>query len=283
VTVAAAQSVPGIDFALVPGRAITGRILDEDGTPFAGAAVRALVTRSQNGSDTLVEVTGADTDDRGEFRLHGLAPGQYYVSASDPAFERVGSSRGTRRYSPTYHPGVPFADQAKPITLGASGQEPRVEFKLQIVPPARVAGNLIAEDGKPLLNGAIIMSPSEGEGVPMVPPEDPSVLPDGTFSFGHVVPGHYLIRARAQTTPGRQRAVRRLLGSKCLGSDLDGIRLMLRQGALLDGTIAIDARRGTIPPALTLLRVRAPFIDGHEFRRLADRRCRRTAGSRCAA
>ena len=33
------------------------------------------------------------------------------------------------------------------------------------------------------------MSPLEGQGVPMVPPEDPQLLPDGVFSFGQVVPG----------------------------------------------------------------------------------------------
>ena len=264
VPIAAGQTATTIDFALVSARAITGRILDEDGTPFAGAIVRALVSRSQAGSDTLIELAAAATDDRGEFRLHGLAPGQYYVSASDPAFERVASSRGVRRYSSTYHPGVPFADQAKPVTVSGTGPEPRVEFKLQLIPPARVAGRLVAEDGKPLLNGAIIMSPSEGEGVPMVPPDDPSVLPDGTFSFGHVVPGRYDIRARGQTTP-EGSALFGVFSLEVLGADVEGIFMTLRQGALLDGTIAVDARRGTKPPQFATLRVRAPFIDGHTF------------------
>ena len=264
VTVAAGQGAANIDFALVAGRAIAGRILDEDGTPFAGAIVRALVSRSQAGSDTLVQVAGAETDDRGEFRLHGLAPGQYYVSASDPAFERVASAHGARRYSPTYHPGVPFADQARPISVTGSGDAPRVEFKLQLVPPARVAGRLVAEDGKPLLNGAIVMSPRDGEGVPMVPPDDPMVLPDGTFSFGHVVAGHYQIRARGQTTPDGN-ALFAVFSVEVHGTDLEGIEMTLRQGALLDGTIAVEARRGTKPPAFTTLRVRAPFSDGHSF------------------
>ena len=264
ITLAAGQASATVDFALVAGRAITGRILDEDGSPFAGAIVRALAARSQAGADTLVAVVGAETDDRGEFRLHSLAPGQYYVSASDPAFESVVSARGTRRYSPTYHPGVPFADQAKPVTVNPTGPEPRVEFKLQLVPPARVAGRLVAEDGKPLLNGAIIMSPSGDEGVPMVPPGDPLILPDGNFSFGHVAPGHYQIRARGQTTPDGN-ALFAAFTVEVLGADLEGIALTLREGARLEGTIVTDARRGAMPPALTLLRVRAPLVDGHSF------------------
>ena len=89
-----AQQAANVDFALVPGGYIAGRILDEDGTPFAGAEVDALVTRIENGADTLFSVSTAQTDDRGEFRLFGLAPGQYYVSAGDPAFRAVSTPKG---------------------------------------------------------------------------------------------------------------------------------------------------------------------------------------------
>src|SRR5260221_620607 len=58
------QQVAGLDFALVPAGFIAGRILDEDGSPFAGALVDALVTRSENGTDTLFSVASSQTDDR---------------------------------------------------------------------------------------------------------------------------------------------------------------------------------------------------------------------------
>ena len=88
-TVADRQQVTGIDVALVPGGVIVGRVLDEDGTPFAGAVVDALVTRSEMGTDTLASVSTSQTDDHGDFRLYGLNPGQYDVSAADPAFRNV--------------------------------------------------------------------------------------------------------------------------------------------------------------------------------------------------
>src|SRR5262245_56960490 len=79
--VASGQQLTGIDLALVVGGVIAGRILDEDGAPFAGATVEALLHRAQGGTDALFPVATAQTDDRGEFRLFGLAPGPYYVSA----------------------------------------------------------------------------------------------------------------------------------------------------------------------------------------------------------
>ena len=264
ITLAAGQQAGGIDFALVPGGYISGRIMDEDGTPFAGAIVDALVTRSDNGTDTLFSVSTSQTDDRGEFRLFGLAPGQYYVSASDPAFRAVSTPKGVLHYSPTYHPGVPFADQARAVVLTGTGEPPRVEFRLRLVPPARVSGQLVASDGRELFSAAIIMSPLEGEGVPMVPPEDPSLLPNGQFSFGRVVPGHYQIRARGQTD-ATGAALFAVFSIQILGNDTEGIQMVLRPGALLDGRLIVESRRGTKPPPFPSIRVRAPFIDGNSF------------------
>ena len=264
IVVGGAQRLPAIDFALVPGGLIVGRILDEDGSPFAGAMVDALVTRSNNGTDTFQSVASSQTDDRGEFRLFGLAPGLYYVSAADPAFRAVSTPKGVLHYSPTYFPGVAFADQAKAVTLSGSGEPPMVEFALKLVPPSRVSGRLSAENGRQLFSAALIMSPVEGVGVPMVPPDDPKLLPDGTFSFGEVVPGHYQIRARGETDPGGIA----LFGTftlQILGNDVQDITIFLHQGAVLDGRVSVSNTRGTKAPHASSIRVRAPFVDGNAF------------------
>jgi len=256
--------VGNIDMALVPGGSIVGRILDEDGTPFGGAVVDALVARYDNGADTLFSVASTLTDDRGEFRLFGLAPGQYYVSAADPAFHAVSTPKGVLHYSPTYFPGVPFADQARLVVVTGTGESPKVEFRLTLVPPARVSGQLLAYDARQLLSGAVIMSPLEGEGVPMVPPEDISIQSDGHFSFGQVVPGRYQIRARGQTDPVGA-ALFGVFSIEILGVDIDGIRVTLRPGAMLEGSLIVESKHGTKPPPLQTIRVRAPFTDGNSF------------------
>jgi hypothetical protein len=264
ILVAAAQQIRNIDIALVPAGSIAGRILDEDGTPFAGAVVEALITRFDSGRDTLFSVATSQTDDRGDFRLVGLAPGQYFVSAADPAFRSVSTPKGVLHYSPTYYPGVAFADQARPIAITAKGEAPKVEFRLKLVPPARVSGQLMSYDARQLLNGAIIMSPVEGDGIQIVPAIDPSLQPDGRFSFGQVVPGRYQIRARGQTEP-LGAALFAVFSIEVNGADVDGVSMTLRPGAVLDGTLAVERKHGTKPPVLPTLRVRAPFTDGNSF------------------
>src|SRR5205823_3339590 len=112
-------------------------------------------------------------------------------------------------------------------------EPPRIEFRIRLVPPARVSGSLIAYDGKPLLSGAVIMSPLDGEGVPMMPPEDISIQPDGRFVFGHVVPGRYQIRAHGQSDPAGA-ALFATFPTDVMGTDVQGITLTLRPGALVD-------------------------------------------------
>jgi hypothetical protein len=263
VSVTTGQQLAGIDLPLTAGGVIVGRILDEDGAPFAGATVDALINRSQNGKEVLFSVAGAQTDDRGVFRLFGLAPGAYYVSAGDPAFASVSTPKGVQHYSPTYFPGTTAADKARTVTVGGAAP-PRVEFRLQLVPPARIAGQLVTYDARQLLNGAIIMSPLEGEGVPMVAPEDPQLFPDGRFIFSGVAPGRYQIRARGQTGP-QAAALFAVYPIEVLGDDVDGIRLTLRPGAVLDGVLVAKAHAGAKRPDLTTLRVRAPLLDGNAF------------------
>ena len=264
IAVTGTEHVANLDFALVPGGFIAGRILDEDGSPFAGALVDALVTRSDNGTDTLFSVSSSQTDDRGEFRLFGLAPGQYYVSAADPAFRAVSTPKGVLHYSPTYFPGVPFPDQARAVVVNDTVAPPKVEFKLQLVPPARVSGRLVAADGRQLFSAAIVMRPVEGRGAPIAPPEDPQLLPDGRFSFSRVAPGHYQIRARGQTDAA-SAALFAVFTIQILGTDVESIQMTLNPGGMLDGRLIVDSPRGTKPPPLPSLRVRAPFTDGNSF------------------
>jgi protocatechuate 3,4-dioxygenase beta subunit len=264
VAVTSGQQLTAIDLSLVAGGVIAGRVLDEDGAPFAGATVDALVHRVQRGEDALFSLATAQTDDRGEFRLFGLPPGTYYVSAADPAFRTVSTPKGVQHYSPTYYPGTPLADEARAIRIGGTTPPPRVELKLQLVPPARIEGQLVAYDSRQLLNGAIILSPRGDEGVPVVALEEPKIFPDGRFSFDGVAPGRYQIRARGQTDPAAA-ALFAVYSVEVFGADIDGIRMSLRPGAVLEGTVRFEPVRGSRLPDLAAIRVRAPFVDGNAF------------------
>jgi len=69
-------------FQIWRGSVITGTLLDEHGEAIPNTPVRALRYVTQNGLRTLQASGNAQTDDRGIYRLFGLQPGEYLVSAT---------------------------------------------------------------------------------------------------------------------------------------------------------------------------------------------------------
>jgi hypothetical protein len=145
----------------------------------------------------------------------------------------------------------------------AGRESPRAEFKLRIVPPSWISGRLVTSDAKRLLSGAVIMTPLDSDGSPVLSGET-TLLPDGRFTFVAVPPGRYVIRARGETDP-HGLALFAHFDLVVNGTDLENLQLTLRPGALLDGDVVFDTTDGTTPPPATTIRIRAPLADGSGF------------------
>lgn len=265
VPVAIGQKLTGIDVALAPAGVIVGTILDEDGQPFSGARIDALVSRAENNQSTLVSVASAESDDKGAFRLTGLPEGQYYVSALDPAFSNVGDETGPLTYTATYYPGTPYVEQATRVTV-VPGVEPtvKVSFTLKIIRPARVAGRLSTIDKRQLISGAVIMSPAQADTLAAIPARDVFILPDGTFGFRNVPAGRYQIRARGETDPDGVMLFA-MFSVAVEGRDINDLALMLTPGGSVEGRMYVEAVSTPRPATFHGVRIRAPFIDGTSF------------------
>ena len=81
------QTAEKVNFQLSRGGVISGRIVDDGGEPVSGTQVAAMRYQFIGGTRRLVpggSEGGTDrTDDQGGFRLYGLPPGDYYVSANN--------------------------------------------------------------------------------------------------------------------------------------------------------------------------------------------------------
>src|SRR5207247_10594600 len=88
------QQLKGVDFQLPRGSAIAGRVLDEDGDAMPGVAVRVMRYQYQQGERRLTPAGSAQTDDRGQYRVWGLMPGDYYVSAVARTLNPAGGGGG---------------------------------------------------------------------------------------------------------------------------------------------------------------------------------------------
>src|SRR6185295_1131496 len=115
ITVAEGETITKIDFALVRGGVITGRITDTDGRPVIGERVNVVArgVPETGGPVTVLEGSRNRTDDRGIYRIYGLSPGNYKVSIGQAA--NAGNvaimGMGGSQYTKTFYPGV--AEEAK--------------------------------------------------------------------------------------------------------------------------------------------------------------------------
>ena len=72
-----------MNFGLPRGSLITGRVVDEFGDPATDVQVSALRYQFVQGTRQLTAAGRVvTTNDIGEYRLFGLSPGQYFVSAT---------------------------------------------------------------------------------------------------------------------------------------------------------------------------------------------------------
>src|SRR5258708_799375 len=127
-----------VDFALPPGAVVTGRVVDETGDPVAHVSVLLARRRYIDGTRRLVAQTGSSTDDRGEFRIFGVPPGEYVIIAKFEAGDL--GFRDRVRYVPTYYPGTPVASAAQRVTVGLGQEVPGITIALARAATATVRG-----------------------------------------------------------------------------------------------------------------------------------------------
>jgi hypothetical protein len=251
------------NFALLRGGVINGRVQDDLGDPVAN--VRVMVQRRQmmDGQRRMVNVGVTDeTDDTGAFRLYGLAPGEYYVSAmlrTNP-LEQPGDSTG---YAPTYYPGTGNANDAQRVAVNA-GEEVSIGFSLLPVRLVRVSGTVVSQGGD--AGGGMVQLVGAGGAA-----EGPAnvlgsgIQSDGSFTITNVAPGSYVLNARsgARIVGGRggaREASAVEIGSLPLvvgDSDVTGLAINLTRGASIAGTVVTE---GSAPINLSTLRVSARQI-----------------------
>ena len=188
------------DVRLPRAGAISGRIYDASGEPVLGARVQALRRRIVQGQAGLQAVGSADmTDDTGGYRLYGLPPGDYYVTATPRRVEdRAGRSIGTAvpgLGAPIFFPGTANRDLAQRITVDVSG-EARADMQWSSVTTARVTGTVLTSAGAPAAGAMVSLVARDldfaasgvGNGMGPLRILDYAAA-DGTFELTGVPPG----------------------------------------------------------------------------------------------
>ena len=203
----AGQKLTDIVFRLIQGGVISGRIVDEDSEPLSRVQVQALQFRYMQGRRRLMPLGNAVSDDRGEYRIFGIRPGQVYIRATlrgsgmyagpgdavDPS-----APSETTSYPPVFYPNVTDASQASALTV-RGGDELRADFSMSPQRSYTVSGRIVGGAQGTSGRGAWLMLVKRGESeFAFGRGPNTSAREDNTFTFKQVLPGSYNLIAQQE-------------------------------------------------------------------------------------
>lgn len=202
VTVRADEEVSRIDIALIGGSAITGTVVDEHGEPIEGVTVGPLQLRAMGDFSAALPAAGVRpplTDDRGQFRLWGLVPGRYIVSATADAGVGGLDPRGTIGYSPVYYPGTTDVGSATTVRVDAGVDLPGIDLTFVPARTFRVTGFALDAAGQPARG--VYFFPSQRSTPILTEPRTTQATAEGAFTFTNVPAGEYVVQVMTQGAP----------------------------------------------------------------------------------
>jgi hypothetical protein len=247
---------------MIRGGAITGTVTNAAGEPVIAVRVRATIVRDARGEPPKIMSFGINeqsTDDRGVYRIYGLRPGTYIVSAGGAGF-----SQSFNPYDsdlPTFAP-ASTRDTAAEVVV-RSGEDSNIDIRYRGEPGHIISGT--AKSTSP--NGTSISLTLAGGLTPIATTYQP--MSARGFSFNGLGDGDYDLVAQevtsSPTSPLPTFALSEPKRVSIKGSDVTGIELTPRALGSISGKMLMESSKvpecqGKRPPLLaeTVIRLERP-------------------------
>lgn len=207
------QVLDKADIVMPRGSVISGRIVDEFGEPVTDASVSAMRSVWSGGRRRLQSAgRAATTNDLGQYRIFGLPPGEYYVSATyrggtemmvmeaSVVASFIGgaapSGGPTSGYAPTYYPGTTSGTDAQRVTVSLGQEMHGADFALAAVKLVKVTGTVSRSDGRPAEGALVTLLPRTSDTTFFMLERGGRVDKNGAFTINSVAPGEYNLQVR---------------------------------------------------------------------------------------
>ncbi|MGA8502482.1 MAG: carboxypeptidase-like regulatory domain-containing protein [Candidatus Sulfotelmatobacter sp.] len=263
-TLGAGQELKDLVIRLQAAAVVEGRVTDEDGDPMAEAQVALLRQTFVAGRSHWEQVGAERTNDLGDYRIAGLAAGNYFISVTPPPdfrslIETTGNAPAPRNaagsekpapaaYQTTYYPGTRDRGQAEPIQLH-SGDDFPANFSLTKSPTLTIRGSVV---NLPPGTTAAIMLQSKDFSLVLNGAE---MHRDGSFEIRDVSPGAYTIFATVDNAAEPMMARQSL---QITSANADGLQLAPQAGGSIRGRLRMESGGVSRPdPSQMFLQLRS--------------------------
>lgn len=180
-----------VSVSIERGAAVGGVVQWMDGLPATGALVSYEAATPQTGTSTRSPLSTpfgsrrtATVDDRGQFRLSGLAAGDYILSVSVAMFSS-GSMPSQMRM---YYPGVFRKSDAKPVSVRRGDERNDLQMVVDLSSLHTVSGTAsAATGGTAVKSGTVSLRDSTDSSLNVYG----AIQADGSFAVSYVPAGTY--------------------------------------------------------------------------------------------
>jgi uncharacterized protein (DUF2141 family) len=234
------QHMDGLSVSMPLPAVIAGMVTDSRGEPAQGSSVHLLRYEWVAGQRTLRDAGQDVVDDRGSYRIPGLRPGEYLVSASLRTNRNPGDPPPPAQI---FYPGTPLIQSAQSLVVEA-GDEKAADIQLRVVHLASVGGSVIFPEGRRFEGARLTAVNTATAWIPMpgITQFDTYTFDrTGKFMFSNLAPGRYQVTATSREDPsGPDTEFWAMTDIQVGADDLTDVKLTLQRGSTLSGEIVVD-------------------------------------------
>ena len=255
-----------VTLTLVKGGVITGKVTNSSGDPLVGAVVRAIKVREVDNKpvrtrrDISSELTNSissmlgpyKTDDRGIYRIYGLAAGNYQVAAGggDGRGFSLGATSGAYDSdAPTYFPSSTLSTAAE-VTLHAGDEITNIDIRYRENRGHSLSGTVSGSKGSGQEGISVVLTRASSGIVEATTFVIPSTNEKG-FAFDALLDGEYFVTATAgsgamiEGPEGMSVSVSPSRRVTVSGADVTGIELALEPLGSIAGRADFESLKDT--------------------------------------
>jgi hypothetical protein len=261
VLVKAGNDPPELRIELNRAALISGRVIDGAGQLLSNARVRAFAAPRGGALESVLPAATKFSDNRGEYRLFWLLPGDYVIQAEPPgsATGLVGSSLKA------FHPNGARLESATRLTLHAGDSLSGIDIALSpsIADPTsqtlKISGQVLSTltgDGRAMpAAAALMLLPHDSADESSPRNAGASDSRTGRFEISPVTPGVYDLYARVRDPRGSPSGRGAALAwgrvvVEARDTDVDNVRLIVHPSVNVRGVVKAAGSGVALPPGI---------------------------------
>lgn len=242
-----------VTIRMIRGGVITGRVTNSSGEPVIAISVDAARVRDENGQPVTGETNinelnmSRQTDDRGVYRIYGLAPGSYIVGVGSGAFGFSSRPTPFSGRMKIYYPSA-TRDTAQEVSISsgeeAGGIDIRYRSERGFSISGKISGAPTGEQGMAAMTPTVITLTKPGTDIIVA---TTSTLPIGeanSYAFYGLPNGDYEAVATRSNINDLSSLVSSPRRVAINGRDVTGVDLALTPMASISGVVTLEKMSG---------------------------------------